>query len=83
MLNILLNFSFDGLIRNDILSFDDYIKDNNIKFYDYKITQQKFCLIAGLSAVGTDFITYYIMLNFLHHDIAKILSFEVCESGRV
>jgi putative flippase GtrA len=32
-------------------------------------------LIAGLSAVGTDFITYYIMLNFLHHDIAKILSF--------
>jgi putative flippase GtrA len=32
-------------------------------------------LIAGFSAVGTDFITYYIMLNFLHHDIAKILSF--------
>ena len=32
-------------------------------------------LIAGLSAVGTDFITYYVMLNFLHHDIAKILSF--------
>ena len=32
-------------------------------------------LIAGLSAVGTDFMTYYIMLNFLHHDIAKILSF--------
>ena len=35
----------------------------------------KYFLIAGLSAVGTDFITYYIMLNFLHHDIAKILSF--------
>ena len=32
-------------------------------------------LIAGLSAVGTDFVTYYIMLNFLYHDIAKILSF--------
>ena len=34
-------------------------------------------LIAGLSAVGTDFITYYIMLNFLHLDIdiAKTLSF--------
>jgi putative flippase GtrA len=32
-------------------------------------------LIAGLSAVGTDFITYYIMLNFLYHDIAKTLSF--------
>jgi putative flippase GtrA len=32
-------------------------------------------LIAGLSAVGTDFITYYIMLNFLHFDIAKTLSF--------
>jgi putative flippase GtrA len=32
-------------------------------------------LIAGLNSVGTDFITYYIMLNFLHHDIAKILSF--------
>ncbi len=32
-------------------------------------------LITGLSAVGIDFITYYIMLNFLHHDIAKILSF--------
>lgn len=32
-------------------------------------------LIAGLCAVGTDFITYYIMLNFLHYDIAKIFSF--------
>lgn len=32
-------------------------------------------LIAGLSAVGTDLITYYIMLNFLHHDIAKTISF--------
>ena len=32
-------------------------------------------LIAGSSAVGTDFITYYIMLNFLYHDIAKTLSF--------
>ena len=32
-------------------------------------------LIAGLTAVGTDFITYYVILNFLHHDIAKTLSF--------
>ena len=34
-------------------------------------------LIAGLSAVGPEFITYYIMLNFLHLDIdiAKTLSF--------
>tara|TARA_B110000503_G_scaffold620_1_gene866 strand:+ start:2084 stop:2452 length:369 start_codon:yes stop_codon:yes gene_type:complete len=32
-------------------------------------------LIAGLSAVGTDFVTYYVMLNFLHHDLAKTLSF--------
>jgi len=34
-------------------------------------------LIAGLTAVGTDFITYYIILNFLHRDIntAKTLSF--------
>jgi len=32
-------------------------------------------LIAGSSAVGTDFVTYFAMLNFLYHDIAKILSF--------
>ena len=34
-------------------------------------------LIAGSSAVGTDFITYYIILNFLHLDIdiAKTFSF--------
>ena len=32
-------------------------------------------LVAGFSAVGTDLITYYIMLNFLHHDIAKAVSF--------
>jgi hypothetical protein len=28
-------------------------------------------LIAGLSAVGTDFVAYFAMLNFLYHDIAK------------
>lgn len=32
-------------------------------------------LIAGSSAVGTDFVAYFAMLNFLYHDIAKILSF--------
>ena len=32
-------------------------------------------LIAGLSAVGTDFISYFAMLNFLQPDIAKTLSF--------
>ena len=32
-------------------------------------------LIAGSSAVGTDFVAYFAMLNFLDHDIAKILSF--------
>lgn len=32
-------------------------------------------LIAGFSAVGTDLLTYYIMLNFLSHDIAKTISF--------
>jgi len=32
-------------------------------------------LVAGFSAVGTDLITYYILLNFLHHDIAKAVSF--------
>lgn len=32
-------------------------------------------LVAGFSAVGTDLITYYVMLNFLHHDIAKAISF--------
>jgi putative flippase GtrA len=32
-------------------------------------------LVAGFSAVGTDLITYYIILNFLHHDIAKAVSF--------
>ena len=37
--------------------------------------QVKRFLAAGFSAVGTDLITYYIMLNFLHHDIAKAVSF--------
>lgn len=37
--------------------------------------EMKRFLVAGLSAVGTDLITYYIMLNFLHHDIAKAISF--------
>mgnify|MGYP002635382284 FL=1 len=32
-------------------------------------------LVAGLSAVGTDLITYYILLNFLPHDISKAVSF--------
>jgi putative flippase GtrA len=32
-------------------------------------------LVAGLSAVGTDFVTYYILLNFLSADIAKAISF--------
>ena len=32
-------------------------------------------LIAGFSAVGTDLVTYYILLNFLSHDIAKAISF--------
>lgn len=34
-------------------------------------------LIAGLSAVGMDFVTYYIMLNFSYNDIAKTLSFTL------
>lgn len=32
-------------------------------------------LIAGFSAVGTDLLTYYILLNFLSHDLAKAISF--------
>lgn len=32
-------------------------------------------LIAGFSAVGTDLVTYYFLLNFLSHDVAKALSF--------
>jgi putative flippase GtrA len=32
-------------------------------------------LVAGFSAVGTDMITYYLMLNLLYHDIAKACSF--------
>ncbi|KAB7892657.1 GtrA family protein [Poseidonibacter ostreae] len=32
-------------------------------------------LVAGLSAVGTDLVTYYMLLNFLPHDIAKAISF--------
>lgn len=32
-------------------------------------------LVAGLSAVGTDLVTYYILLNFLSHDVAKAISF--------
>ncbi|MEA2020026.1 MAG: GtrA family protein [Campylobacterota bacterium] len=32
-------------------------------------------LVAGLSAVGTDLVTYYILLSFLSHDIAKAISF--------
>ena len=32
-------------------------------------------LIAGFSAVGTDLVTYYILLNFLSLDVAKAISF--------
>ncbi len=32
-------------------------------------------LVAGLSAVGTDLIAYFILLNFLSHDVAKGTSF--------
>jgi putative flippase GtrA len=32
-------------------------------------------LIAGVSAVGTDLISYYIMINILNNDIAKTFSF--------
>ena len=32
-------------------------------------------LIEGSGAVLTDFITYYLMLNFLSHNIAKTISF--------
>lgn len=34
-------------------------------------------LVAGLSAVGTDLITYYILLNFLSHDFSKAISFLI------
>ena len=34
-------------------------------------------LLAGFSAVGTDFVAYYILLNFLPIDLAKVLSFIV------
>ena len=32
-------------------------------------------LVAGISAVGTDLVTYYILLNFLSNDVAKTISF--------
>lgn len=32
-------------------------------------------ILAGLSAVATDLSLYYIMLNFLDHDVAKAISF--------
>jgi len=32
-------------------------------------------LVAGLSAVGTDLVSYYLLLNFLSHDVAKGISF--------
>lgn len=32
-------------------------------------------LVAGLSAVGTDLASYYILLDFLSHDVAKGISF--------
>jgi putative flippase GtrA len=32
-------------------------------------------LVAGFSAVGTDLVTYYILLNFFNTDIAKAISF--------
>ena len=32
-------------------------------------------LLVGFSAVGTDFVTYYLLLNFLSIDLAKVFSF--------
>jgi putative flippase GtrA len=32
-------------------------------------------LVAGLSAVGTDLVAYYLFLNFLPNDVAKAVSF--------
>ncbi|ARU49515.1 GtrA family protein [Sulfurospirillum diekertiae] len=32
-------------------------------------------LVAGLSAVGTDLVSYYLLLSFLSHDVAKGISF--------
>lgn len=32
-------------------------------------------LVAGVSAVGTDLVTYYMLLNFFNADIAKAISF--------
>ncbi|MBL0702941.1 MAG: GtrA family protein [Sulfurospirillum sp.] len=32
-------------------------------------------LVAGMGAVGTDLLTYYMLLNFLDTDIAKAISF--------
>jgi len=32
-------------------------------------------LVAGISAVGTDLATYYLLLNFLDTDMAKAISF--------
>ena len=32
-------------------------------------------LVAGISAVGTDLVTYYILLNYLNTDISKGISF--------
>lgn len=32
-------------------------------------------LVAGFSAVGTDLGTYYLLLNFFPHDVAKAISF--------
>lgn len=32
-------------------------------------------LVAGLSAVGTDLLTYYVLLNFISSNIAKGISF--------
>lgn len=32
-------------------------------------------LIVGLSGVGTDLVSYYILLNFLYSDISKSISF--------
>lgn len=32
-------------------------------------------IVAGISAVSTDLITYYILLNFLPHSVSKTISF--------
>ena len=39
--------------------------------------EMKRFLIAGISAVGTDLLMYYILLNFFDHALAKATSFMI------